>query len=171
MEDIVPILEPLEQITELLGKEDVPTGSQVFILLYSLINNDLKLVDGDSGVVKDLKSKIVEGLQKRFDIDNQGVPNSNCVANSPLLVASVLDPRYKSFIGRVILSEEKTKTLHDRVLGLMGSLAEPASQAHTIKQENEEVETEAPLAKKAKFLDILQGDVIDLTKVELPIES
>lgn len=89
MEDIVPILEPLEQITELLGKEDVPTGSQVFILLYSLINNDLKLVDGDSGVVKDLKSKFVEGLQKRFDIDNQGVPNSNCVANSPLLVASV----------------------------------------------------------------------------------
>ena len=39
MEDIVPVLEPLADITEVLGKEDQPTGSGVHVILYSIFKD------------------------------------------------------------------------------------------------------------------------------------
>ena len=42
MEDVCPILEPLAEVTELLGKEDLPTGSSVYVLMHNLVSSVLK---------------------------------------------------------------------------------------------------------------------------------
>ena len=41
MEAIVPVLGPLAEITEILGKEDVPTDSSVHIVLCNLFRGPL----------------------------------------------------------------------------------------------------------------------------------
>ena len=41
MEAMVPVLGPLAESTEILGKEDVPTGSSVHIVLYNLFRGPL----------------------------------------------------------------------------------------------------------------------------------
>ena len=41
MQAIVPVFGPLVQITEILGKENVPTGSSVHIVLYNLFSGPL----------------------------------------------------------------------------------------------------------------------------------
>ena len=74
MEDVCPILEPLAELTELLGKEDLPTGSSICVILHNLISDVLKVSDGDSSVAKDLKSKIKLDLIKRFKVDEHGCP-------------------------------------------------------------------------------------------------
>ena len=86
MEEIVPILEPFCECTEILGKEETPTGSQVFILLYNLFQT-LDSHDLDSGVARDLKAMIREGLAKRFGINTDGRPNQDTVEKSPLILA------------------------------------------------------------------------------------
>ena len=111
IEDIIPVLEPLAEITEVLGKESEPTGSSVYILIKNVFSQVLRSELGDSCALKDLKSKIREGLQKRFHVDGNGVPEDN-ILNSPLLMASLLDPRYKSLIGRDVLSPDQRDLLH-----------------------------------------------------------
>ena len=69
IEDIVPILEPLADITEILGKEDIPTGSGMYILLNNIFKTVRRSNSEDTGVVKELKQKIREGLQKRFKLN------------------------------------------------------------------------------------------------------
>ena len=150
MEDIAPILEPMEQITEILGKEDAPTGSGVFVLIHSLFSSVLCQVDGESGVVRELKVKIREGLKKRFNVNEQGVPSLDCVKKNPLLLATLLDPRYKSLIGR-ILDAEHLQTLKELLLGLMESSQLPDHVETVIKEEPND-----PISpKRPKFLDIL----------------
>ena len=74
MVDVCPILEPLAELTELLEKEDLPTGSSVYVILHNLISDVLKISDGDLSVAKDLKNKIKLGLIKHFKVDEHGVP-------------------------------------------------------------------------------------------------
>ena len=121
MEEIVPILEPLAEMTEILGKEDQPTGGAVYLLLHNIFQNVLDEVLDDSNVTGDLKLKIKEGLQKRFKIDLEGVPNDE-VMSSPLVMASVLDPRYKTLLGREILPTCKLEVVHLILRDLMATL-------------------------------------------------
>ena len=101
MEEIVPILGPLAEITDMLGKEDIPTGSSVFVVLYNIINGPLLPSTSDSNVAKSLKQKIKLGLQKRFHIGDEGKPD----VTSSLLHACLLDPRYKNILADVLMSE------------------------------------------------------------------
>ena len=150
MEEIVPILEPLADITELLGKADVPTGSGVYILLYNVFNSVISPHQDDSGVVKDLKQKISEGLKRRFKLNDQGKPTDDVLA-SPLLLSTALDPRYKSILRREILAENQVGAFDLILTDMMESL--PVAE---VKQEPQPDENPP---KKGKFLEILQGEV------------
>ena len=152
MEDIVPVLEPLADITEVLGKEDQPTGSGVHVILYSIFKDVLNFVDHDSNVVRNMKLKIKEGLQKRFKVSDQGQP-MDAVLGSPLLIASLLDPRYKTLVGRDIVPEGKIEILYLVVNDSMGELNNP-----TATQEDSNSGAAVP-PKKSKLWEILGGEV------------
>ena len=158
MEEICPILEPLAQVTEVLGAANSPTGSSVFVLLSNLVGNILKEIQTDSNVVKEMKSKIRAGLQKRFKIDENGLPREE-VLKSPLILACIFDPRYKALLGRDILSPDQLSVVHKEVLSLMQNIT-PQSNV-TVK---EEAADEAPSPKKLKISDIIKGDCLDLQK-------
>ena len=159
MEEIVPILEPLAEMTEILGKEDQPTGGAVYILLYNICPNVLARVLDDSNITRDLKLKIKEGLQKQFKIDSEGVPDDE-VLSSPLVMASVLDPRYKTLLSREILPTCKLEVVHLILRDLMATLEE------NVKTEPDAGQGENIPHKKAKILDILQGDVVNMSMAE-----
>ena len=150
MEEICPILEPLAQVTEVLGAANSPTGSSVFVLLSNLVSNILKEIQTDSNVVKEMKSKIRAGLQKRFKIDENGLPREE-VLKSPLILACIFDPRYKALLGRDILSPDQLSVVHKEVLSLMQNIT-PQSNVT------------APSPKKLKISDIIKGDCLDLQK-------
>ena len=152
MEDIVPVLDPLADITEVLGKEDQPTGSGVHVILYSIFKDVLNFVDHDSNVVRNMKLKIKEGLQKRFKVSDQGQP-MDAVLGSPLLIASLLDPRYKTLVGRDIVPEGKIEILYLVVTDSMGELNNP-----TATQEDSNSGAAVP-PKKSKLWEILGGEV------------
>ncbi|XP_069140012.1 E3 SUMO-protein ligase ZBED1-like [Argopecten irradians] len=155
MEDIVPILEPFTEATELLGKEDQPTASAVFLLLNQLIRNDLCVSDLDTGVVKSLKDTIRSGLMKRFHVDKDGIPLESIIT-CPQMLAAALDPRYKSL--KFVCDESRAairKALTDAVAP---STAIPVR----IKNEPTEDETNPPPSKRRVF-NYLLGDVVDLT--------
>ena len=56
---------------------------------------------------------------KRFKVDADGEPNEE-VVSSPLMLSTILDPRYKCLISREILSPEKVTLLHGSILKLIG---------------------------------------------------
>ena len=72
METIVPVLQPFSEATELLGKENVPTGSAVYILVQDLVANHLEASYIDTVVARDLKQAIKNGIMTRFFV------NENC---------------------------------------------------------------------------------------------
>ena len=154
IEDIVPILQPLADITEILGKEDIPTGSGVYILLNDIFKTVLSSDPQDSGVVKDLKQKIKEGLQKRFKLNDQGKPTDD-ILSSPLLLASILDPRYKSLLGQDILASNQVDVFHFIVTDLMDSV--PVDEGTQIKEEPNTEVSQNPPKKNPNFSRYYKG--------------
>ena len=156
LEDIVPVLEPFAEATEVLTKEDTPTLSQVFILLYQLISVSLAVSDDDSSTAKQLKNKIKTSLTERFHLSPSGIPLN---MSSHAIVATFLDPRYKSL---KFLSNDQKDQVVSYVEGLVPEQPAPVSNdaeslSCSIKQEVEPV--------KKMIFDCLQGDVdlVDLT--------
>lgn len=155
LEDILPILDPLAEATELLTKEDTPTLSQVQVILTHLLQT-IQHSDDDSRTAAGLKTRISAGLKKRFGRNEDG-----CLLDStlttPAVIASFLDPRYKQL---KFLNETQRSTVIQYVEELMRPPA-PSSQAVKVKQEVEEDSN----AKKLLF-HCLIGDVeIDLTSL------
>ena len=166
LEDLVPILEPLAEATELLTKENSPTISQVHILLVTLLQT-LKACDDDRPTPRDLKIKITNGLRKRFHLEVDGIPEDDILTSAPV-VATFLDPRYKSLKG---FSDEKKEKIVQYVQDLTtGQLDEvpQGAQAAPVKVKMEPEET----AAKSSLFDCLMGDVeIDLTESQNDSES
>ena len=117
MEDMVPILGPLAAVTEILGMEDTPTGSSVLVELYNLINGPLKQTPCESQVEKSLKVKIRDGLKKQFHENDEGKPRAEGIL-SPLIVACLLEPRYKSILGRDLFDQIDMGLLQGHILDL-----------------------------------------------------
>ncbi|XP_076343200.1 E3 SUMO-protein ligase ZBED1-like, partial [Tachypleus tridentatus] len=111
MHTIIPILHPFAEATEILGKEDLPTGSSIYPLLTDMME-DLKTTEEDKALAKQLKKTISMGLVKRFKFlsEDGGIINEGL--NSSLLKASALDPRYKSL---KFLTESQRKELHANI--------------------------------------------------------
>lgn len=95
IEMVVPFLEPFAEVSEMLGMEDLPTGSSVYPLLVKLINADLVIDDEEATVGNPVKLALLDGIKKRFNV------TSSCTIleeslDSPLLKTVALDQRYKS---------------------------------------------------------------------------
>ena len=157
MEDTVPILGPLAAVTEMLGREDTPTGSSVLVVLYNLINGPLKQTPGESQVAKSLKVKIRDGLKKRFHVNDEGKPKIEGIL-SPLIVACLLDPRYKSILGRDLLDQTDMALLQGHILDLMSNIDLSSSVSN-----NEDVSSTAcDLTQNSELISwaqVIQGDV------------
>ena len=157
MEDTVPILGPLAAVTEMLGREDTPTGSSVLVVLYNLINGPLKQTPGESQVAKSLKVKIKDGLKKRFHVNDEGKPKIEGIL-SPLIVACLLDPRYKSILGRDLLDQTDMALLQGHILDLMSNIDLSSSVSN-----NEDVSSTAcDLTQNSELISwaqVIQGDV------------
>ena len=163
LEKVCPVLKPFVDATEILSKEDLPTGSAVYILLHDLMTQHLVSTELDAGIVSDLKTKIKEGLMKRFNLKSDGTPMDSAL-KSPLLVAMALDPRFKQL---KILSPPQRDSLHQTIVemleqGASGSTSLEPENVPTIKQEPDNDE---PVSKKPKpFFTCLTGDICDLTE-------
>ena len=169
MEAIVSILGPLAEITEILGKEDVPTGSSVHIVLYNIFRGPLSELESDSQVVKSMKKRIKVGLQKRFCITDDGKPNVEDTIPC-LLYASFLDPRYKNILQGELLCEVYMGRIQGEILNQMVLIDE----GDLSNDESGQVNRSEPIAKQAKYdwkedsnivswSSVLQGGVVDLT--------
>lgn len=154
LEDIVPVLEPCAEATEILTKEDTPTLSQVYMLLHQLVGVSLARSDDDSSTASSLKAALRKNLCQRFKLSASAVPQKK---TSPAMVATFLDPRYKSL---KMLNQDDRNSLLTYVQGLVpdepnqsgGAAAEPVQ----VKQEDTPV--------KKRIFDCLEGDIeIDLT--------
>ena len=167
MEDICPVLELLADVTKILGREDLPTGSSVYVLIHNLISDILKESDCDSEVAKQLKPKIRNGLMKRFKVDDAGIPNDDIVT-SPLVISTLLVPRYESKIGRDILPVEKRDMLYAKLKLLMDecnhSVASSGSVPDTIAFESGVVK------KKPKIWNVIQGETDQTCETNITTE-
>ena len=156
----------------MMGKEDLPTGSSVFVVLYNIINGPLLPSDSDSNVAKSLKQRIKMGLQKRFSIDDEGKPVIGGVA-SPLLYACLLDPRYKNILADTLMSDADMALIQGDILHEMELIAEKnASQIPKREAQMPSSSTSTSISdpkydwkndsKVVSWKDILQGRAVDV---------
>ncbi|XP_067648865.1 E3 SUMO-protein ligase ZBED1-like [Haliotis asinina] len=101
VEQLVEILRPLKGVTEVLCEEKTPTISIVAPMLH-LIRSQMIPLEGDSGLMKDVKEAILTDLGKRY--------------NSPkvkqiLHRSSAADPRFKTL--PFLNDEEKSSVFAD----------------------------------------------------------
>ena len=185
LEDLVPVLEPLVEATELLTKEEEPTAGAVYVLLYELHKDMEPCVasgtarDGEedsqenvqeeqqeSPVARSLKATITEKLQERFHLDESGQPLDKYL-DSPLLVATLLDPRYKSL---AFLKPQKADKVLEHVKELMDAVLDTGQEAGN-GDLGVTVKTEPPdRPPRKKLCERLAGDVVDLTSTSLGVE-
>ena len=157
LEDIVPILAPFADATELLTKEEAPTLGQVYILLFQLVTQTLAANSEDSSTARNLRSNIKQSLMTRFQLRKDGVPKN---LHSLAMVASFLDPRYKSL--RMLSATERADVV-TYVQGLIPDDVPPGDVPTDVKQEPEEQEAVVDISTGSIF-QCLMGDVeIDLT--------
>ena len=95
-EQLVKILKPLKDATELLSQDEKPTMPAILPTLIK-INRVLEEQDDDLLVIKDMKKKMIKNLGTR----NQGE-----LAMKTMRLASILDPRFKEL--RFLSPDDKT---------------------------------------------------------------
>ena len=159
MEDLVPILEPFADVTEILGREDIPTSSGINVLLPNLVRQ-MEVTPLGSSMAKNVKNALRKGLIDRFDLDPNGQPSNACIAKSVAIVALFLDPRYKSMR---FFAPSKRESIQDRVIELMNDMQQQQPLQPVIVKS--EPDTRPP---KNLFLECLRGDIVDLTSSDVP---
>ena len=164
LEAILPVLEPFMQATEILAKEDTPTGSQVLVLinsLYSTLDDD----ESDTVICRDLKTKIKQGMIERFSLDHDGLPNDEAFESSMIVLALALDPRYKSL---KFLTSFKRQIVKARIKSLL------EKETQNMEKPNAIVKTEGDdlPKKRQKVTDCLVRDIVlDLTNEEMEFDE
>ncbi|XP_037829561.1 E3 SUMO-protein ligase ZBED1-like [Kryptolebias marmoratus] len=83
-EEVVSALKPTKEATQYMSKEKIPSLSVIAPLQDTLLNG-LKLIEGESSVIKDMKAAITEDLEKRY-----------INLKATLYASSAMDPRFKS---------------------------------------------------------------------------
>lgn len=136
LEDLKKILQPFEIATVILSKETNVSLSTVLPIVHGL-KKKMTIVEEDSPVVKQFKTKIVEAMAKRWDLQNLEPTQVS-------VLATALDPRFRQLSFLSIEQKEELKT---------AILQQP------IHNENEDSEMDAPRQKKVKTaLDYLLGE-------------
>jgi hAT family C-terminal dimerisation region len=122
IEDLLPVLQPLQIASELLCADKMPSASVVYPIINKLIAIDLTTKAGDSPVIKAFKDNVRQSLDQRFEVSNLET------ASHPFLVATVLDPATKQM---ELFSEEFRQAAysHVRTTTQQSSLLAPPSPA------------------------------------------
>ena len=160
-EDLIPILEPMAEVTEHMTKETEPTIGSCYKFLAYLIAV-LEPTELDLKAIGDVKKTIRDDLQTRFRVDDGGVPVDPTGLRT---IGALLDPRMKSLRSWPMNSREVAQ---DTLISCMSDIdtEESTNNQPTIKVEpmgqgDSSGETKGA---KRKLLDLLASDVIDLTK-------
>lgn len=89
MDDMLPVLQPLQVVTSLLCSETTPSSSMVYPLIQKLITSSLAHNANDSSIIHNFKADVRRALTQRFELDDAVTPTH------PFVVATVLDPAVK----------------------------------------------------------------------------
>lgn len=102
LEAVLPILKILRTCTELFSYEKKPSLSILYPTLF-VLQQHLIIQINDDDMVKDLKEKLNNNIESRFDI-------ANC-ENSTAILATVLDPRFKNLPNLTNEQKNHVKTV------------------------------------------------------------
>ena len=186
IENMLPVLEPLAESTEVLSSEEYPTVSCQHPLYNGICKNTLQPDDNDSVVVAEFKRVVKQGLKSRLQdkCDWRG---------STAMKASVLDPRYKKLT--FVESEDDRKlvgvkygrnspqniivicTLHimitynfqvyNDILSLLGNEEPKPSKVVKVEPLSEcKDDPEGEGIKRPRLCDLFGGDVIEVDHVD-----
>ena len=144
IEELIPVLSPLAEATEVLSTEEYPSCSSIMPMLLSLMRYDLEVKEHDSEVVGTLKNKTVNGLRSR-----NVCPDDPEFPVSAVAVATFLDPRYKGL--RFINTEEVKFKIKCMVLDLIRAV------------ETDAREQVSPVKKRKTVSSYLDGDYVEET--------
>jgi len=160
-EDLVAVLEPFTIATTFFSYEENVSISSVFAILHGLLEKlkpkeDSASECSDSKIIKDFKETVTLQIVQRFEL--QSLHSAH-----PLLIGSLLDPRFKN-ITLSKFKEGEIQTLKNGLIELMEVAKEQASEA-TEESSGDSQGTmntndpATPPAKKEKLtaLDVLLG--------------
>ena len=164
-EDLVAVLEPLTIATTFFSYEENVLISSVFAILHGLpekLEKDSVTEGSDSKIIKDFKETVGLQISQRFEL--QSLHSAH-----PLLIGSLLDPRFKS-ITLSKFNEGDIKALKDGLIELMEVAEEQAKDERsrdsrdttalgTLTSTLRTSDSTTPSAKKEKLtaLDMLLG--------------
>jgi len=138
MSDLLPVLQPLQIVTELLCAEKSTSASVVYPLMYKLVNVDMAESDDDAATVRDFKRDIRKALDDRFALSSSGT------ARHPFVIATVLDPATKDCD---LFPTAVRVAAYEHVRGLVDATASADDQTPV---DNDQEESSPPPAKRAK---------------------
>ena len=128
LEEVLPILHPLELATKALSADKYVSVSIVYPILLGILSNHLKIDKDDSSVIKKAKSVVRDALVVRFKT------NTDNICKTLPLLASALDPRFKKLN---FLSPQQRDTLFNELeerlpLGITNVENEPPAKKRKI---------------------------------------
>ena len=90
LEDMLPILQPVQVVTALLSAESMPSSSVIYPMLQKPVTVDLAENAADSAVIRSFKADLKSSIDDRFQLSNRAT------SDHPFVTATVLDPATKS---------------------------------------------------------------------------
>ena len=121
-EDIVAVLEPFTIATTFFSYEENVSISSVFAILHGLLEKLEPKEDSasDSKIIKELKETLALQILQRFEL-------RSLHSAHPLLIGSLLDPRFKN-ITLSKFNEGEIKAMKDGLIELMEMVEEQATE-------------------------------------------
>ena len=114
VEDLVPVLEPFSVATTFFSYEENVSISSVFAIVYGLLDHLEPKEEStyESKVIRDFKETVTAQIIERFEL-------RSLHSAHPMLMGSLLDPRFKNITLSKFKEESETKKLKESLLELM----------------------------------------------------
>ena len=141
MTDLLPVLQPLQVVSELLSAEKTPTASLVYPLLWKLVSVELEEKPDASSAAKTIKGDVMNGIKQRFKL------TALEAAKNPFVVATVLEPATKTM---ELFPSYIKQAAYDKVCCLVDDAVTGRTPVDSVESDNT-VDAVSPPAKKAKL--------------------
>jgi hypothetical protein len=89
LSELVPLLNKIANVYEIMSGDKYATLSMVYPTVMQFLIEHLIVFDGENETVKRFKLTFADALNSRYEPENESI------ANSPALISSFLDARYK----------------------------------------------------------------------------
>ncbi|XP_033731640.1 zinc finger BED domain-containing protein 4-like [Pecten maximus] len=153
IEEITPVLKPLQIATTTMSGSNSPTLSLVYPIVLGLLTKHLIVGDGDSVKLIQFKQAVSQDL-------SSGFPANDDLCRHPAVLTCALDPRYKSLR---FLSEDQRQMVRDSII----QLEDPDNTNTTTNDRTVDPEAFPVHVKQEHEISAIQflcGDLIDLTE-------